>query len=96
MRKATVTYHAADGENPVVETRGQRFFDGQPVDLNTRDHGELIAKADGNPHFDVEYGEEVPDEPKRKPGRPKTKIDPVPLPDLADDTTVSTNVENQN
>lgn len=69
MRKATVTYRAAEGEMAVVETRGQRFFDGQGVELNTRDHGDLIAKADGNPHFDVEYGEEVPDEPKRR-GRP--------------------------
>lgn len=89
MRKATVTYNAADGENKVVTTRGVTFFDGHSQELNTNDHGDLIRKAQGNPHFDVELGEETPDEPKRKPGRPRkeeepvSKVDPVPLPDLA-------------
>lgn len=69
MRKAKVTYIAPEGESKVVETRGQTFFDGHAVDLNTDDHGALIAKCQGNPHFDVELGEEQPSE-KRKPGRP--------------------------
>lgn len=68
MRKATVTYNAAEGESKVVETRGVTFFDGHPQELNTDDHGDLIRKAQGNPHFSVELGEEA--EPKRGPGRP--------------------------
>lgn len=68
MRKATVTYNAGEGESKVVETRGVTFFDGHPQELNTDDHGDLIRKAQGNPHFSVELGEEV--EPKRGPGRP--------------------------
>lgn len=79
MRKATVTYNAPEGESAVVETRGQRFFDGRGVELNTRDHGDLIAKADGNPLFDVEYGEEVADEPKRRGRPPKVKDEDKPL-----------------
>lgn len=80
MRKAKVTYIAPAGENKVVETRGQTFFDGHAVDLNTEDHGDLIRKAQGNPHFDVELGEEQPSE-KRKPGRPpKAKEEPAPAP----------------
>lgn len=80
MRKAKVTYVAPAGDNKVVETRGVTFFDGHPQDdLNTDDHGDLIRKAQGNPHFDVELGEEQPSE-KRKPGRPpKAKEDPAPV-----------------
>lgn len=77
MRKAKVTYIAPAGESKVVETRGVTFFDGHPQDLNTDDHGDLIRKAQGNPHFDVELGEEQPSE-KRKPGRPpKAKDEPT-------------------
>lgn len=75
MRDAKVTYHAAEGEQPVVTTRGVRFFDGQSQVLNTRDHETLIRKAQGNPHFDVELGDEAADEPKRRPGRPPKTAD---------------------
>ena len=71
MRKAKVTYYAPEGDNPVVEMGGQRFFDGQSVDLNTDEHGDLIKKLEGNQHFEVELGEEQKSEPKRGPGRPK-------------------------
>lgn len=77
MQNAKVTYHAAEGEADAVTTRGVRFFDGHPVDLNTNDHGALIAKAKGNPHFEVEMGEEVADEPKPKRGR-KPADEPKP------------------
>lgn len=49
----TATYHAPEGDNAVVTTRGVRFFDGQPVELNTRDHAELLGKLKGNPHFEL-------------------------------------------
>lgn len=69
MRKATATYVAPEGDNKVVEFGGVTFFDGMPVDLNSNDHPHLINKLPGNPHFDIELGEEVPDDrPKR--GRP--------------------------
>lgn len=84
MRKATVTYNAAEGENQVVTTRGVTFFDGHPQELNTNDHGALIAKCQGNPHFDVELGEEIVDEPKRKPGRPPKPKEEVDQPADAD------------
>lgn len=69
MRKAKATYVAPKGDNKVVEMGGVTFFDGQAVELNSDDHGHLINKLPANQHFDVELGEEVPDEP-RKRGRP--------------------------
>lgn len=69
MRKATATYIAPKGDNKVVEMGGVTFFDGQAVDLNSNDHPHLINKLPGNQHFDVEVGEDVPDE-KPKRGRP--------------------------
>lgn len=67
MRKATATYIAPKGDNKVVEMGGVTFFDGQEVELNTDEHGHLINKLPGNPHFDIEVGEET-ERPKR--GRP--------------------------
>lgn len=67
MRKATATYNAPEGDNKVVEMGGVTFFDGQAVDLNSDDHGHLINKLPGNPHFDIEVGEE---EKRNKGGRP--------------------------
>ena len=58
MRKATATYHAPEGDNKVVEMGGVTFFDGQPVELNDNEHGHLINKMPGNPHFDIEVGED--------------------------------------
>jgi hypothetical protein len=84
MRKATVTYNAAEGESQVVTTRGVTFFDGHPQELNTNDHGALITKCHDNPHFDVELGEEIADEPKRKPGRPPKPKEEVDQPANAD------------
>lgn len=51
---AKVTYVAAEGETPVVTTRGIRFIDGQPQDLDDKKHADLIRKARGNPHFIVD------------------------------------------
>lgn len=70
MQKATVTYVAPPGDNKVVEMGGVTFFDGIPVDLNSRDHTHLVNKLPGNQHFDVELGEDVQDEPRKRPGRP--------------------------
>jgi hypothetical protein len=71
MRKATATYHAPEGDNKVVEMGGVTFFDGQAVELNTDDHDHLINKLPGNPHFDIEVGEE--EEPKRRGRPPKNR-----------------------
>lgn len=83
MRIALVTYHAPEGDSPVVITRGVRFFDGQPQELNTDEHGDLIAKAQANPHFDVELGEEE-DAPRRRGRPPKAKPDEDAGPDPSD------------
>jgi hypothetical protein len=77
MRKATATYHAPEGDNKVVEMGGVTFFDGQPVDLNSNDHAHLMSKLANNQHFDFEMGEEIPDEPKPRRGRPP-KADQAP------------------
>jgi hypothetical protein len=52
MSKATVTYHAPEGDNAVVIFFGVRFFDGQSQEFGA-EHGALIAKAHRNPHFAV-------------------------------------------
>lgn len=67
MRRATATYNAPSGDSKVVEIGGVTFFDGNPVDLNSDDHGYLIAKLPGNPHFDVAVGT---DDGKKR-GRPR-------------------------
>lgn len=72
MRKAKVTYVAPEGDNKVVEMGGVTFFDGKEVELNTDDHGHMINKMQGNPHFDIELGEEEQSE-KRRPGRPSKR-----------------------
>lgn len=78
MRKATATYHAPKGDSKVVEMGGVTFFDGQPVELNSDDHANMIAKLPGNPHFDIEVGE---DDAKPRRGRPPNKPDAdVPQP----------------
>jgi hypothetical protein len=77
MRKATATYHAPEGDNKVVEMGGVTFFDDQPVDLNSNDHAHLMSKLANNQHFDFELGEEIPDEPKPRRGRPP-KADQAP------------------
>lgn len=74
MRKATATYHAPQGDNEVVHMGGVRFIDGQAVEINSNDHPQLMKKIEGNPHFEVEMGEEEPE--KRKPGRPRKEPDP--------------------
>lgn len=68
MRKAIATYNAPEGDNKVVEMGGVTFFDGQEVELNSDDHGHLINKLGGNPHFDIDVGED--DGVKKKRGRP--------------------------
>lgn len=71
MKKATATYNAPKNDSEIVHMRGVRFIDGQATELNTDDHGRLIDKLKGNPHFDVEVSEtEEKSEPKRKVGRP--------------------------
>lgn len=74
MRKATATYHAPDGDNKVCEMGGVTFFDGQPVELNSDEHGYLIGKLQGNHHFEIEIGE---DDAKPRRGRPP-KVQPEP------------------
>lgn len=54
MASVTVTYRAPEGDTPVVEWQGVRFFDGQAVALDEGTHASLIAKAKGNPHFEVD------------------------------------------
>lgn len=72
MRKATVTYNAPEGDNEVVHMGGVRFIDGQATEINSADHPHLMSKIEGNQHFDVDMGEETPDEPKKRgPGRPR-------------------------
>ncbi|MBR0868926.1 hypothetical protein JQ633_01040 [Bradyrhizobium tropiciagri] len=68
MRTAKATYNAPKGDNKVVEMGGVTFYDGQEVELNSDDHGHLINKLPGNPHFDIEVGED--DGEKKKRGRP--------------------------
>lgn len=72
MRKATAIYHAPKGDSEVVHMGGVRFFDGEAVELNSTDHPHLVNKLPGNQHFEIEIGDDEPDEkPKRGPGRPK-------------------------
>ena len=54
MAKVNVTYNAPEDDSPVVITGGKRFFDGQPLELDTDVHGELIERLRGNQHFTVE------------------------------------------
>lgn len=73
MRKATATYNAPEGDSKEVTWGGVTFKDGEPVELNTDEHGHMISKMEsGNPLFDLDIGEEQKSE-KRGPGRPKTR-----------------------
>jgi hypothetical protein len=77
MRKAVAVYHAPEGDNKVAEMGGVTFYHGQPVDLNSDDHPVLLAKLPGNPHFEVEIGEDDTPAPKRGPGRPRKEAEEV-------------------
>jgi len=72
MQKATATYVAPPGDSKVVEIGGVTFFHGKPVELNSYEHGHLIAKLPGNKHFDVTVGEDdnKPAPVEKKRGRP--------------------------
>jgi len=54
MAKVNVTYNAPEDDSPVVTTGGKRFFDGQPLELDTNTHSELVDRLRGNQHFTVE------------------------------------------
>lgn len=70
MGKVAVTYHAPKGDERVVETRGLTFFDGQTQELDADEHKDFLAKAEGNPHFEV-------GEARKKPGpKPKAEVKP--------------------
>lgn len=73
MRKATATYNAPEGDNKVVEMGGVTFFDSQEVELNSDDHDHMINKLQGNPHFDIEVGEEEQSEKPRRGRPPKNR-----------------------
>lgn len=85
MRSAIATYNAPEGDSKVAEMGGVTFFDGQPVELNSDDHGHMIGKLENNQHFEIEVsGEDVPSEQKSRRGRPRKdepKIDPDPAQD---------------
>lgn len=61
MSKVNVIYHAPAGDNQVVETRGQRFFDGQATPIDSETQAELLAKLRTNPLFEVDEPEAKPD-----------------------------------
>lgn len=85
MRSAIATYNAPEGDSKVVEMGGVTFFDGQPVELNSDDHGHMIGKLLGNQHFEIDVsGEDAPDEPKARRGRPR-KDEPHVGPEPAED-----------
>lgn len=58
MRTANATYVAPLGDSKVVEMGGVTFFDGKSVELNSEEHNGLIDKLAGNPHFDIDIGED--------------------------------------
>lgn len=62
-----VTYNAPQGDDKVVTFCGVEFFAGHPVELDAGEHSHLIAKARGNPHFEV--SEEAPESPAETPRR---------------------------
>jgi hypothetical protein len=53
MRKATAVYHAPEGDSKEAEMAGVLFKDGEPVELNSDDHGHLIRKLPTNQHFEI-------------------------------------------
>lgn len=64
MSKITVTYHAPQGDNPVVEMRGVRMFDDTPVDLDSVEHAGLLGKLKTNQHFELSGEVEKIETPK--------------------------------
>ncbi len=64
---AKVTYHAPAGDEAVVTIGGLRFFDGQGLDVDPGQHGQLLGKLSGNPHFTVDgltaADDDTPDDP---------------------------------
>lgn len=68
MRKATATYNAPEGDSDVVEMGAVTFKSGEPVELNSDEHGHLLNKLPNNKHFDVDIGDDDGEKPRR--GRP--------------------------
>lgn len=58
MRKATATYHAPEGDAKSATMNGVIFNDGESVELNSNDHGHMINKLQGNPHFEIDVSED--------------------------------------
>lgn len=54
MSTIKATYNAPAGDAEVVTMRGVRFFDGQEVELDTKEHAELVAKLRTNQHFAID------------------------------------------
>ena len=77
MRQAVAIYHAPAGDSEVVHFCGVRFIDGETIELNSNDHPHLMTKIEGHHCFEVEMGEEVPDEPKPRRCRPPKQPEAV-------------------
>jgi hypothetical protein len=75
MRKALAIYHAPEGDSKEAEMAGVLFRDGEPVELNSDDHGHLIRKLPGNQHFEIEIGEDDAPPVEPETGIAKMKID---------------------
>ena len=86
---AFVTYLAPEGDDLEVTWLGYTFSDGEPLQVS---NDVLIEKARGNPFFDVEDVAEVSEAvevlEKRKPGRPRKVVAPVPSDDAVDNAEV--------
>ncbi len=65
MGTVSVTYRAPTGDDRVIETRGLTFFDGQSLSLDEDEHAAFIAKAVGNPLFEVDGAAPKVDAPRR-------------------------------
>jgi hypothetical protein len=73
MRKATATYHAPEGDAKSCNLNGVIFNDGEAVEINSNDHPHLMSKIEGNQHFEVDMGEEQPDDKPRRGRPPKNR-----------------------
>lgn len=60
MAKVHVTYNAPEDDSPFVIHGGKRFFDGQPLELDTEVDADMIERLRGNQHFTVEDQAEEP------------------------------------
>lgn len=58
MQTAKAIYRAPEGDAKECEIAGVKFTDGEPVELNSDEHPHLVKKLPGNPHFEVELGED--------------------------------------